>query len=426
MANERQQLQIFEGLLFPKLFQAFGMAVQPSKLILALLGLTVICLAGYIMDFSATVVVTPETQETVTELQIYLGSTTPDTATAEFRRNFKENGRRTGVFSAMWRFGAQKLHAALWELFQFNLGSIAKNIADYFKAVAWAIKYHYIYCGVFALIKLVVFAVIGGTICRLAALQFARSERPELIAAMRFSLKKFASFFFSPLVPVIGILGMGIFVFALGLLCNIPVVGPLLTSLFTLLALLGGTVIAAILIGLAAGFNLMPPAVAYDGLDALDVMGRSYSYVFRRPWRMVFYTGISGICGAVCYLFVRFFAFLLILVTFGILRLSVWSQNSSGVNRLTAIWSKPEFMNFFGANPAAASSTIEAIAAFIVHLCLWIVAGLVVSVVITFYFSANTIIYALMRNKVDDSALDDVFLDSEEPHLDAISDSDDF
>jgi hypothetical protein len=35
--------------------------------------------------------------------------------------------------------------------------------------------------------------------------------------------------------------------------------------------------------------------------------------------------------------------------------------------------------------------------------------GLLVSFVISFYFSANTIIYALMRNKVDNTALDDIY-----------------
>jgi hypothetical protein len=34
---------------------------------------------------------------------------------------------------------------------------------------------------------------------------------------------------------------------------------------------------------------------------------------------------------------------------------------------------------------------------------------LVVSFIISFYFSANTIIYSLMRNRVDNTALDDIY-----------------
>ncbi|MHC4105464.1 MAG: hypothetical protein ACYSR9_11020, partial [Planctomycetota bacterium] len=37
------------------------------------------------------------------------------------------------------------------------------------------------------------------------------------------------------------------------------------------------------------------------------------------------------------------------------------------------------------------------------------VLGLVVSFIISFYFSANTIIYSLMRYKVDNTALEDMY-----------------
>jgi hypothetical protein len=202
-----------------------------------------------------------------------------------------------------------------------------------------------------------------------------------------------------------------------GVLCNIPRAGQLITSIFTLLALAEGALIAVALIGTVAGFNLMFPAVAYDGLDALDVIGRSFSYVFNRPWRMAFYSALAAVYGAVCYLFVRLFAFLLILVAHVILRFSVWSENNNGVNKLTAIWPEPKFMNLFGSNGSTATGAAESIAAFVVYLFLWIVVGLVVSVIITFYFSANTIIYSLLRNKVDNAALDEVYLDSDDPGI---------
>jgi hypothetical protein len=279
--------------------------------------------------------------------------------------------------------------------------------------VGWAVKYHYIYCLVFVAIKLAVLSVAGGAICRIAALQFSRGEKPGLVEALRFSLRRFTTFFFAPLAPVIGILFIAVFISLVGVLCNIPRAGQLIMSIFALLALAEGALIAIALIGTVAGFNLMFPAVAYDGLDALDVIGRSFSYVFNRPWRMAFYSALAAVYGAVCYLFVRLFAFLLILVTHVILRSSVWSENSNGVNKLTAIWPEPKFMNLFGSNGSTAAGA-ESVAAFVVYLFLWVVVGLVVSVVITFYFSANTIIYSLMRNKVDNAALDEVYLDSDD------------
>jgi hypothetical protein len=414
MAGERQPLQLLDELLFPKIFQAFHMAVQPGKLGIALLGVAIICLAGHVMDFSRTVVVRSDEQDKVSELQMYIDSPTSDAAVLEFRREFAEEGMRGGVFATLWRFGAGRFHAALRDLFQLNFVGVAENIADCFRAVEWAVKYHYIYCLAFVAIKLAVLSVAGGAICRIAALQFSRGEKPGLVEALRFSLRRFTTFFFAPLAPVIGILCIAVLISLVGVLCNIPRAGQLITSIVTLLALAEGALIAVALIGTVAGFNLMYPAVAYDGLDALDVIGRSFSYVFNRPWRMAFYSALAAVYGAGCYLFVRLFAFLLILVTHVILRFSVWSENNNGVNKLTAIWPEPKFMNLFGSNGSAAASTAESVAAFVVYLFLWVIVGLVVSVIITFYFSANTVIYSLMRNKVDNAALDEVYLDSDD------------
>jgi len=411
MVSERQHSQLFDNFLFPKIFRAFRMAIQPSKLGIALLGVAVICLAGYIMDnISNSVVVEPGTQGKETELKAYMDSPDkPDVAVKSHIDKYKDKGDQTGVFSTLWHFGSAKFHATLKELFELNFTSVATNIADYFKGVGWAVRYHYVYCLIFVVIKLAVMSIAGGAICRISALQFARGEKAGLTEALRFSIKRFTSFFAAPLIPVGMIIFVGLFIFVPGLLGNIPRAGELIMSIFTLLALIAGALITVVLIGAIAGFNLMFPAVAYDGSDSFDVISRSFSYVFNRPWRMVFYSAVSAVYGAICYLFVRLFAFLLLLVTRSILSLGVWTENSNGVNKLTAIWPEPRFMDLLGTSGPAATSGTESVAAFLVQLFLCLVVGLVVSVIITFYFSANTIIYSLMRNKVDNTALEDIY-----------------
>jgi len=46
----------------------------------------------------------------------------------------------------------------------------------------------------------------------------------------------------------------------------------------------------------------------------------------------------------------------------------------------------------------------------VINLLLLVVIGLLVAFVISFYFSANTIIYSLMRNRVDNTALEDIHI----------------
>lgn len=409
MGGEKGSSQVFENLLFPKIFQTFRMAIQPTKLIIAFLAVAVICLAGWIMDFSKTVVVTQNIQGKITDTELQIYMTQPDQVKS-YIEQYKESGERSGVFSTVWGFAAASFHNTLKSLFAFNLPEVAANIANYFKAVGWALRYHFLYCIIFFVIKLAVISIAGGSLCRITALQFSRGEKPGLTEALGFSIKKFSSFFTAPLVPAGIIIFIGLLIFLLGLTGNIPRVGELLIGIFMLLALTAGVLITIVLIGTLAGFNLMFPAVAYDGSDCFDAISRSFSYVYSKPWRMGFYTAIAAVYGAICYTFVRFFTFLLLLVTRWFLQLGIWVKNSSReVNKLTAIWPEPSFTNLLGSPASTMANWSQSIAAFLVYLVLLVVIGLLVAFVISFYFSANTIIYSLMRNRVDNTALEDIF-----------------
>ena len=217
------------------------------------------------------------------------------------------------------------------------------------------------------------------------------------------------SFFAAPLVPVAIISFAGLCIFFLGLIGNIPVIGELVIGVSMPLVLIGGALIAVILIGTVAGFNLMFPAIAYDGSDCFDAISRSFSYIYSKPWWMGFYTAIAAVYGAICYTFVRFFVFLLLRCAHQFLQFGVWVENSSKeANKLSAIWPVPSFVSLFDSSTATINWS-ESFAIFLVHLSLLIVIGAVVSFVISFYFSANTIIYSLMRKKVDNTALEDIY-----------------
>jgi len=371
MHSEKEFPQVFDSVLFPKIFQAFRMAIQPRKLIIAFLAVAVICLAGWVMD--RIVVAAPGSQG------------------------------ETGVFSTLWYSAAPGFHGVAHSLLLFDLPGVKANITECFTAVQEVLSVHYLYCIIFFVITLAVISVAGGAICRIAALQFARGEKPGLTEALRFSAKRFISFFTAPLAPLGIIIFVGLFIFLLGLTGNIPGVGELIMGIFMLLALIAGALIAVVLIGAIAGFNLMFPAVAYDNSDCFDAISRSFSYVYAKPWRMGFYTAIAVVYGAICYMFVRTFAFLSLRAAYWFLQVGVLGDNS----KLTAIWQKPSFGSLRGLLVLPGGT--ESVAAILVYLSLLAVVGLVVSFIISFYFSANTIIYSLMRNRVDNTALDDIY-----------------
>jgi len=415
MVSGKDSSQLFDGLLFPGIFQTFRMSIQPTKLIITSCALGVICLAGWLMDFSKSVV---GRDDGVTELQRYLEEPGALPQFIDENKDFAK--QRKGVFVTLWNFSAAKFKGAVNSVFDLKIREVWNNIRDCLKAVSWALWYHPVYCIIFFAIMLAVMSVAGGAACRIAALQFARGEKPGLTEALRFSTRRFTSFFTAPLAPIGIIAFIGLFIVLLGLVGNIPRVGEIIVGIGMPLALIAGAMIAVVLIGAAAGFNLMFPAVAYDGSDCFDAISRSFSYVYARPWRMGFYTAIAAVYGSICYTFVRFFAFLSLWITHWFLQALLWAENGTGnVNKLGAIWPKPEISTLLGSSKPLATNWTESVAVFLVHLCVLIVVGLVVSFIISFYFSANTIIYSLMRSKVDNTAREEIYMNFDEADVEA-------
>lgn len=410
MDTNQNLTESLKNTLFLKIFQTFRIAIQPKSLIIALFALTIICIVGWVLDISDTVVIT---SDGTTELDIHL--TDPDRVPYFIKTNEEIGCEHTGVFTTMWHFAAVRFNSAINSLLQLNLQQFSSDVTSYCRAVRWAFRYHTIYCIIFGLIKLCIIAVAGGAICRIAALQLARGEKAGLFEALQYSGKKFTSFFAAPLIPLGIIIGVGILIILLGLIANIPYIGELIMSIFTFLAILAGALLAIIAIGAIGGLNLMFPAVAYDGSDCFDAISRSMSYVYARPWRMAFYTAVALIYGAICYIFVRFFAYLLLSITHLFLGVGIFVDNSSkDVDKLSAIWPESNFESLIGPISFANANATESIAIFVTYIWLLIVVGLVIAYVISFYFSANTIIYSLMRQRVDGTNFDDIYTIPEE------------
>ncbi len=417
MDTENQASKVYESLLFVRIFKTFRIAIQPGKMFIALLALAVISFAGFLMDYSKTVVVTYNAhgEAVETELDHYI---LPQADAYElYIKAQPQADQREGVFSTLWHFNRKRFHNSLTSLFDFKLSKIVGNVAECVKACDWAFRYHPIYCIIFFLMKLAVISIAGGAICRIAALQFAQGEKPGMTEALHFSTKRFLSFFTAPLLPLAFIAIFSGCIAALGLLGNISWAGEVLMGVFALLALIAGAIVAVLLIGATAGFNLMFPAVAYDGSDCFDAMSRSLRYVYSRPWRMGFYSSIAVVYGAICYLFVRFFAFLLLTATYISLDVGIYKK-IEGISKLERIWARPAFLNLLGPDQVVAANGAQSFAGWIVYLLVLLVIGLVVAFIVSFYFSANTIIYALLRKRVDDTAIEDVYTQLEQDEVD--------
>ncbi len=411
MDGENPAARILESLLFPKIFRSFRMAIQPSKLIIAFLMIAAIGLVGWVMDLSKTAGTIQDSNGLQTELNLYLAA--PDKFNSYIENSTMQHEK--GVFSTMWGFGILKFHGCLKAIFRFDLFGVLDNIMEFLRAIKWVITYHPVYCLIFGIINLGIISVGGGAICRIASLEFAQYEKPGLVESLRFSTKRFLKFYTTPIVPSIIIAIAASCIILAGLISNIPYgIGELGAGILMLPALAAGAVIAAMILGIIGGLNLTFPAVAYDGADSLDAVSRSFNYVYARPWRLVFYTAIAVIYGGICYIFVRFFAFLLLWSTYRGLRFGAITKSSKGLtDKIAAIWPEPSFSRLLSYSTNTGTWQ-ESTAATLIFLSALIIVGLVASFIISFYFSSNTIIYALMRNHVDETPIEQVYTETAE------------
>ena len=289
------------------------------------------------------------------------------------------------------------------------------------QGVVWLICQHWLFALLFLSVSLAIWALVGGAIHRMAALHAAREEKISIIQALQFSSDKFLSFFTAPLIPLALVLLPGLVLFVGGLIGNLWGFGAILVGILFPIAILLGLLIAFLLVGLVTGAGLMYPTIAVEGSDSFDAMSRSVSYVFARPWRAGLYGTIALIYGTVCYLFVRLFALVALASTHWFVKGGVFgggSRLAENADKLDLMWQAPTFSNFHAPCSWAAMSGMESVAAFFIAVWVYLVIGLVAAFGLSFLASATTMIYFLLRRKVDATDLDDVYveeIEEEEP-----------
>jgi hypothetical protein len=406
MADEPQLIRGFDWrntFPFTLIFKSFRVAIHPSKLVLALMALLLLYFGGRIMDLLWIDRYKPVG---IAEIVNVPGGLLVEMAQAV------PPEQRQGIFITFFQYEIMQVNATFAHLLQLDLHGAANAIWG-FLAVgpAWLFTHHWLFAILFTTWFLLIWSIFGGAISRIAAVHVARDEKISLRQALRFSVAKFLSFLSAPIIPLLIVLVIGLVLAVGGLLFYIPWVGPILGSLLFFLALIAGFVATLVLIGTIGGFNMMYPTVAVEGSDSFDAISRSFSYVFARPWRMLWYTLVALVYGAITYLFVRFFIFLVLAVTHGFVN---WWLSGTTAARFEHMWPAPDWRSLPYLVGYQALPWDWSFAGGMTSLWVYLVIGMLGAYAISFYFSANTIIYYLMRHEVDATELDDVYLEQTE------------
>lgn len=418
-----------EAFGFTHLFRGFRIAVHPSKLLLALVALGCLWCGGLILD-----VLWPTsyqvTHEELLALETAESRGPSDSSLDEVKNYLRElrtrreaaessDHERYGIFHTFFDYEVSRANGIL--IYPATVfGTTAYDRVWQFIKVGplWLWKQHWVFALIYTAWFLLIWSLFGGAISRIAAVHVARDEKISVRQALTFSGGKVLSFVFAPVIPVLIVFGIGLTIALTStVLLHIPWAGPIISGLFFFLALLGGFIITLVILGTIGGFSLMYPTVAVEGSDSFDAISRSFSYVFARPWRMLWYTVVALVYGAVCYLFVRFFVYLVLATTWFFMAWLLGGQHAPPADKSPAdvwprIWNQP-------VDPLASLrwspdydhlKGTEAVAAGLIVWWTYLIIGLVGAYAISYYFSANTIIYYLMRREVDATEMDDVYV----------------
>lgn len=285
----------------------------------------------------------------------------------------------------------------------------------------------------------------GGAITRMAAVQVARGEKVSLREALGFARERFQSFFSAPVFPLLFLGILTFFLVLFGLFSGlIPIVGDVfLSGLLWPIVVILGLVMAVVLVGLV-GWPMMNATISSEGSDSFDALSRSYSYVYQAPWHYLWYGVVALAYGAALVFFVGLMGSLMVyLGSWGIRQapflagtpendrqphfLFVRAPTSFGWRdlllhdsthavRVTDVDQRGMPVQHYAMSEKYMESmkVYNWIGTYLVTAWLYILFLLIVGFGYSYFWTASTIIYLLMRNKVDDTDLDEIHLEEEE------------
>jgi hypothetical protein len=247
-------------------------------------------------------------------------------------------------------------------------------------------------CGLWGV---VVWAFFGAAICRTAAVRLAADEQVGIGAALRYASRKWPAYVAAPLLPVVAVAFLVILVLILGWLMQADV-GLVLGGILWPLVLVAGFVMAVLLLGLLFGWPLMWAAISVEGTDSFDALSRSYAYVFQRPLRYLFYLIVAGVIGWLGWVVVREFAA-------GMIWLGYWAACwGCGQDTIASIF-----------NPGEDLGDVRRAGVWLIHFWTGGVKLLAVGYVFSYFWTASTAVYYLLRRDIDATEMDEVFLDAD-------------
>lgn len=247
-----------------------------------------------------------------------------------------------------------------------------------------------------ALWALVVWAVCGGAVTRTVAVDLACGERASWGKLVAFVATRFRAYFAAPLIPllVVAAVAAGSALFGLLLRADWSMV---VAGLLWPCLLLAWAAMTLLLVGLLFGWPLMFPTISVEGMDSFDALSRSNNYTFHRPLHYLFYALVASLFGLLGWWLVSNLAATVIYLPF-------WAASwGSGEPRIATI-----------AQHAPELSGAGKLGAGVIWFWVLCVKLVALGFLYSYFWTASTAIYYLLRRNVDATEMDEVYLEDDQ------------
>lgn len=272
-----------------------------------------------------------------------------------------------------------------------------------FFAAPWLmVKTHPLVSVVAGVLAMCVWGAFGGAISRSAALDYAMNVSLRWPQALGFGVGRWRSLAGALAIPLLVLWGIALAIGVGVLVLRFPGLN-VLAGVFWFLALIAGVIGAVIVLAFIFTQSMLVPTIACEGCDSIESVQRAFSFVWSRPLRLVMYSVLLIVQGAVLAAVVFFVvAFASRLTT----EIGMAWGGERGERVLGRVASGLEGTSF----PALVGTDLWAFRA--IKFWSLVLAAIGASIIISFYWTSATLLYLAMRRVCDGQDMREVWIET--------------
>ena len=368
--------ELTAGLVWPRLFRVFPLAVQPPRVLLGLLVVlwTLIVGAGY---------------DALTGARLQPVGFADAVGPFQFVTERFRDGAHAATLGAL-RLDAARVFDGVREMLVTGPRGVWLQAPGH--AVGLTIT--------LLLLVLPPVTLLAGAICRMVACDVASEMSLSVAAAVSTAGSRWRSLLGAVAGPMIVAGSLALFIAALGAgLLRFPGVMAVGGVFYGVLLLLGAALVFVV-VGYAVGGWMLIPAVVVEGTDAIDAAQRAYAYTLGRPGRTLAYAALL---------------LALLVIAYGVLSL-LTAEAIQWTAGLASAWTgAPPIggeVHAFAAHSPHSSAGLTGSARFAAAAVRWwesFALNLLSGFVVSFVCAGSTLLYLLLRRVNDDQDIEDIW-----------------